>query len=108
MVETLAMPNAPHFTVLIGQYYLDGAPYFAAAVSLSPASENLRQTQAGFAFDAHFPPDMLNSREREGKEVSANGLIQVELEVRLEDVAAVMQHEPIPPGGTLFVSDSGE
>ena len=86
MTEALAQPQPPDFFVALGRYYVDGEPYRATGLAVSPTrTPNLRQTQTGFACDAYFAPDLLKEQNRRGKQV-LKGLVEVKLEVRLEDI----------------------
>ena len=89
MIEMVNAPNSSEFHVMLFKYYIDTEPYSTSALAVSQAcTPNIREAPNGFESDAFFPPEMLRSQEKDGKEV-INGTIKVRLYVKLDDVVGI-------------------
>ena len=89
MIEMLNSGGSSQFHVMLFKYYIDTEPYSTSALAVSQASTpNMREAPNGFECDAFFPPEMLRSEEKEGKEI-INGTIKVRLYVKLDDVVGI-------------------
>ena len=89
MIEMVNAPNSSEFHVMLFKYYIDTEPYSTSALAVSQAcTPNIREAPDGFECDAFFPPEMLRSQEKDGKEV-INGTIKVRLYVNLDDVVGI-------------------
>jgi hypothetical protein len=87
-----------YFVGLVG-YYIEGIQYSASGLSMNlTAAQDIRETSAGFACTAIFPPNLL-----EPSTVKANGIVKinvggqitdavrVRLEVMLDDIWSVAE-----------------
>ena len=89
MIEMLNAANSSEFHVMLFKYYIDTEPYSTSALAVSQESTpNMREAPNGFECDAFFPPEMLRSQEKDGKEI-INGTIKVRLYVKLDDVVGI-------------------
>jgi hypothetical protein len=100
MIKLFHAYESSHFHVVLKQYYIDKEPYSASALTVSrECTPNLAEALNGFQCDSFFPPNMLDPKEKEGKEV-INGVIKVSMYVNLDDVFGIFdmatQGEPIP------------
>jgi hypothetical protein len=89
MIEMLNSLESSQFHVMLFKYYIDTEPYSTSALTVSHVcTPNIREAPNGFECDAFFPPEMLRSQEKEGKE-EINGTIKVRLYVNLDDVVGI-------------------
>ena len=90
MVEALQSPTPPDFFVVLTQYFIEGTPYAATALSVSAtATPNLVQTQTGFVCDATFPTELLAPNALRGKTIR-DGMATVNLEAHLADILQII------------------
>ena len=86
MIDAQRAPNPPRYLVMLTRYYIEGEPYGASSILVSPGTTpDLVQTQTGFTCRPSFPPHLLTEHSRRGRKPVRGG-IQVHLEVRLEDI----------------------
>ena len=99
MISRLRQGEDRQYFAGLVEYYIEGIRYSASGLTVdSQATQDLRQTEHGFACTAMFSPDML-----EPDTVKTNGIIkvnvagqirevvQVRLEVMLDDVWSVAE-----------------
>jgi len=86
MAELLAADPGREFFVATSRYWIEGDPYETVGLGVSQSTTpNLIQTQTGFTCDAFFAPEMLRPAARPRVE-TAEGVVQVRLEMRMEDI----------------------
>jgi len=77
------------------QYYIEGEPCAARALTVSPNyTPNLDETGEGFQCDAFFPDKILSPHAlavgQRVKSGAMSGAFQVRLEVKAEDIVAII------------------
>jgi len=83
MKRMLNSSESSQFHVMLFKYYIDTEPYPTSGFTVSQAcTPNMRETPNGFEREAFFPPDMLRSEEKDGKEI-INGTVEVSVYVNL-------------------------
>jgi hypothetical protein len=90
MISMLGVKDPPAFFVMLFKYYIEGEPYMASGLTVSPGhTPNIRQTPTGFECDTFFEPHMLTDHAQKGKEV-VNGVMKVRMKVELEDIRIIV------------------
>jgi hypothetical protein len=104
LIEMLNSGEAAEAQIAHLQYWIEGEPYPASALTLSPDyTPNLEQTESGLQCDAFFPEEMLTPHVRlEGQRIET-GLIRVRLEVKIDDIVAIVVTTESGPQTTLYM-----
>jgi hypothetical protein len=94
--------------VMLLQYYIEGELYPASALTVTPNdTPNLDETGEGFRCDAFFPDKILSPHALSvGQKVmsgAASGNIRVKLEVKTEDVVAIIVRAESGQESTLYM-----
>jgi hypothetical protein len=90
MIKMLNSQELSQFHVMLFKYYIDTEPYSTSALTVSRVcTPYSRVAPSGFECDSFFPPEMLRSVEKDGKE-EINGIIKVRLYVSLDDIVGIV------------------
>ena len=89
-------------------YYIEGEPCPASALTVTPNdTPNIDATGDGFRCDAFFPDKILSPHALSvGQKMTSgamSGTIRVKLEVKTEDVVAIIVRTESGPESTLYV-----
>jgi hypothetical protein len=106
LIEMIKSREVVWAHVALLQYFIEGEPYSASALTVTPNdTPNLDETGDGFQCDAFFPDKILSPHALAvGQKVmsGAGGFIRVRLEVKTEDVVAIIVRTESGPQSTLY------
>ena len=93
--------------VMFFQYYIEGEPCPASALTVTPNdTPNIDETKDGFRCDAFFPDKILSPHALAvGQKMMSgamSGTIRVKLEVKTEDIVAIIVRTESGPESTLY------
>jgi len=105
LIEMIKSREATRAHVMLLQYYIEGGPYLASALTVSPdGTPGLAETGEGFRCDAFFPDKILSPQAIAVGQKVESGAIRVRLEVKTEDIAAIIVTTESGPEYTLYVT----
>jgi hypothetical protein len=96
MVLSVRRGNGRTFVVLLSEYKIEGTPYRANLLTVSPGHlSDMSFTDLGFRGRALFPGEILNARDRRKGRRQSNGIYSVQLEVELRMIQGIhVEHAP--------------
>ncbi len=104
LIEMFKSGEAAEAQIALLQYWIEGEPYGASGLTVAPDfTPNLEQTEAGLGCYAFFPDQMLTEHARVKGNRIENGLIRVRMEVKLEDIVAIIVMSESGPQTTLYM-----
>lgn len=107
MVEMSNADNPPLFFVGVWKYYIEGEPYRASGLTISPGHfRNLQQTQTGFEGDAFFTKNLLSAKAIVGKEPNPAGLYQVHMRIDLKNIFTIVGKKREGEGQEIHLLES--